>query len=246
MSTYTALVHNSNSFHPISRLLFRLSRSTVELVSGNCSLHLFYQLSSSLFVDPYELAQRQQSYTFVRWGHADLEKPVHAVANSDTNVLINVNVPLSLPEDENGGKQLDVEVPLHARYGVPLTSTSPNVGSGNYQGLVLEPPEAFIACPNGFLPPERGQELSTPPAHLSESQLREADLAPEATHFTHIPHSLSDHPVNIIRIPTGHEQYLLLVQSGTAIVILLSFFCVSIVAVRTAVRLSSGAHTKTE
>lgn len=141
----TVEVHNSNSFHPVSKASFRLARSLTEFTSGNCSVHLFYRLPSSLFVDPYELAQRQELYTFVKWGQVDLEKPVHAVANSDTDVLVNVPCPPIPSTDVNKEMEVTVEVPLHARYGFPIPGESFSGTAGNYRDIVLDFPKAFVA-----------------------------------------------------------------------------------------------------
>jgi hypothetical protein len=141
MSTVSTFLHNPSSFHPISRVNFKLEpRNTRD---SRCSLNLVYKLPPLLFVDPYELAQRHTSYAFVKWGITELEKPMHAIAGSDTKILLTVNMPSHSEETET--VQFDVEVPLHARY-LPPSSKGESIPSGNYRHIPLERPQSFFAC----------------------------------------------------------------------------------------------------
>jgi len=147
MSTISTVIRNPSSFHPISRIIFDLeSHSTDKSEIERCSLHLLYKLIPSIFIDPYELGQRQLSYTFMYWGPTELEKPTHAVQTSDTNVLLTIN----LPHGEDTTFQFDVDVPLHARYLVPLSKDAPLLDSRSYRNLPFERPQAFFACPGSL------------------------------------------------------------------------------------------------
>lgn len=153
MSSVSSTIQNPNSFHPISLVSFTISPQTS--LSESCSLHLLYRLSPSIFIDPYELSQRQHSYTFTNWGKTELEKPVHAIENTDAHVLFTINVPsppAASPHSESGeaeGIHFDVEVPLHARYLAPLSKEVPREESGSYRHIPVERPQAFFACPSG-------------------------------------------------------------------------------------------------
>jgi phosphatidylinositol glycan class X len=122
--------------------------SDADFIKDKCSLHIYYQLPSSVFIDPYELVQRGEEYTFFQWGHADLEKPVHAVEESNVSFLLNVKPPQTWLDDVSA-LSLDVKVPLHARYGIPSPSISPKPPTGTYHDIVLQFPKAFIACEKG-------------------------------------------------------------------------------------------------
>jgi hypothetical protein len=135
---------STKGFHTtsITRLALRGSRPPL------CNLHLYFTLSAQLFVDPYELDLRRASYTFQRFGGGNLEAPVFA-SGSGHGAPSGLLLDLIIPEERRGGDEeeggsvvvLSVEVPLHARYGVPKTE-----GRELIDKVVLPPPEAFWAC----------------------------------------------------------------------------------------------------
>ncbi|KXN83098.1 hypothetical protein AN958_01849 [Leucoagaricus sp. SymC.cos] len=238
MATVEANIQNSNSFHPKSLVTFDLSQS--ETVSESCSLHLLYKLSPSLFIDPYELAQHQESYTSTQWGDIELEKPVHAVQDSDTNLLVTVNQ--RLRNEGTTSMRFEVEVPLHARYLAPSSQDVPGEELGNYRHVPLERPQAFFACPKG---PD--QESAPPPIHISATQLAAANLSSSIIQFIHIPYS-SNYPVDFVRVPVGRQEHLFGVQVTTSVIILLIFLWVTSATIHAARRLISGStsgHLKT-
>lgn len=105
----------------------------------SCTLHLYFSLPTQLFADPYELAHRRASYAFERFGGGNLEAPVFAAgAGGPSGLLLDVVV---VPVADEGIVEIEVEVPLHARYGVPKS------GGDLMDEVVLPPPEAFWACP---------------------------------------------------------------------------------------------------
>ena len=111
--------------------------------SHSCTLHLYFTLPAQLFVDPYELAHRQASYTFERFGGGNLEAPVFApAAGGPSTLLLDLIIPESVDKvDKGDGNVFSVEVPLHARYGAPQS------GGELMDKVVLPPPAAFWACP---------------------------------------------------------------------------------------------------
>lgn len=226
MSTVSTVIRNPSSFHPISRITFDLESHSTE--AEHCSLHLLYKLISSFFIDPYELGQHHESYTFVQWGPTELEKPTHAVQNSDTNVLLTIN----LPHEEDKMLRFDVDVPLHVRYLAPLPMDAPLLDSRSYQHLPFERPQAFFACPRDF-----GQESpSVPPTHIPATQLNEANLMLNITQFIHIPY-LPNNPTDVIHIPVGKRGDLVAVQVTTAAVVLLTFLWVGAATIQLSQRL---------
>jgi len=173
MSTISTVIRNPSSFHPISRITFDLESHNTE--AEHCSLHLLYKLIPSIFIDPYELGQRQASYTFMQWGPTELEKPTHAVQTSDTNVLFTIN----LPHEEDTIFRFDVDVPLHVRYLVPSSKDEPFLDSRGYRNLPFEGPQAFFACP---------RSLFSPPSHPWTHSIETSRLWPRIIFGTTGPH----------------------------------------------------------
>ncbi|KAF8871350.1 hypothetical protein BD779DRAFT_1478292 [Infundibulicybe gibba] len=54
----------------------------------DCTCHIYLALPAAMFVDPYELALYHEIFTFEYWGTRDLERPVAAVSQADSLVLI--------------------------------------------------------------------------------------------------------------------------------------------------------------
>lgn len=130
----------TKGFHTTSTTRFALRGSRAR----SCTLHLYITLPAELFADPYELAHRRASYTFERFGAGDLEAPVFAsAAGGPSALLLDVYIPDKMDQDQGEGDAnvLSVEVPLHARYGVPKS------GGELIDEVMLPPPVAFWACP---------------------------------------------------------------------------------------------------
>jgi hypothetical protein len=110
-------------------------------------LYLYLTLLAELFADPYELAHRHASYAFERFGGGNSEAPVFAPAASGPSVLLlDVNIPegvdnMDQDQDQGNGNVFSIEVPLHARYGVPKS------GGELIHEVMLPPQVAFWACP---------------------------------------------------------------------------------------------------
>lgn len=100
----------------------------------DCSLHILHILPPRIFVDPYELANYNNFYTFKIWGTSNLELPVTVVGSEGSAVLLDVVLSKTL---ESGQRTLVVDVPLHVRYG----SLDQPVA------LEVPGPTCFWACP---------------------------------------------------------------------------------------------------
>jgi hypothetical protein len=123
--------------------------STTRIQRGSyphsCTLHLYFDLPAQLFADPYELGHRHGSYTFERFGGGNLEAPVFAPsAGGPSGLLLDVIIPGGGGGESRDDKDvLSIEVPLHARYGVPKRDVE------LIDEVVLPPPQAFWACARG-------------------------------------------------------------------------------------------------
>lgn len=138
MSLHTALRPN-RGFHGslISNITLSHSHRRPE-----CTLHILYVLPPIAFIDPYELELRSDQYTYHYEGTRNLELPIVAVDRDKPGVLL---VDVNDVTKKGGNGHLEVEVPLHFRYGVPLEeceSSKEAVERGS-----LEQPWGFITCP---------------------------------------------------------------------------------------------------
>jgi len=160
MSYITTNVSPSQGFHPISTTVVHFSTSLSSSLT-QCSLHLYFKLPPLLFIDPHELAQRNNTYTFHHWGSRDLEKPVHALREAErgSEVLLYVKLASSIDDDrkrpESGSASANtvsqkwnvtVELPMHLRYGVPAPASSTSRSEKPYEHVHVDTPIAFLLC----------------------------------------------------------------------------------------------------
>ncbi|KAF8871033.1 PIG-X [Infundibulicybe gibba] len=106
----------------------------------DCTCHIYLALPAAMFVDPYELALYHEIFTFEYWGTRDLERPVAAVSQADSLVLIS-------PRDTNNRtREITVDIPIHSRYGDLRLYERPGWNVG-YQEVALEHPYGLMRCP---------------------------------------------------------------------------------------------------
>lgn len=131
--------------HPVSTSIIHLV-GTSRLYDA-CTLHLLYTLPPLLFVDTHELSQRDASYGFKHWGTPDLERPVHALPDEISELLLTVRLP-EAGADSDAETVVQVDVPMHLRYGAPKAPESSGVVQTKpYLPLEVEWPQAFLRCP---------------------------------------------------------------------------------------------------
>ncbi|KAI9507423.1 PIG-X [Russula earlei] len=208
----------------------------------SCTLYLYFTLPAQLFVDPYELAHRRAYYTFERFGGGNLEAPVFAHgAGGPSGLLLDVIVPESVNDDEadeGDGRTLSVEVPLHARYGVPKAKMEGEL----IDEVVFPPPEAFWAC--------REQERRAGGSQAKRAQVPDAlrdavKLAPAFRDgaepmFVLVPRAKSVR-AQTLRVPVGDAGDVAVVETGTVIAILFAF----VYLLRNIARASRGKRADT-
>lgn len=84
--------------------------------ANDCTLHLLHVLPADCFIDPYQLKEHQDAFSFQLWGTSNLELPTSAVPSNGSVLLITSNRPEGdLSEDD----QVTIRVPLHMRYSRP-------------------------------------------------------------------------------------------------------------------------------
>ncbi|KAE9406059.1 hypothetical protein BT96DRAFT_915557 [Gymnopus androsaceus JB14] len=106
---------------------------------SRCSMHMYYKFPVLVFVDPYELANYQNIYSFEHHGNANLELPVAAMDSNGTSLLLTLT---------SVAPQLEVPVPLHLRYGEISHSNSET-----HRTAEIAWPDLILSCPSpGKLP----------------------------------------------------------------------------------------------
>ncbi|KAF8502383.1 PIG-X [Russula emetica] len=221
----SSTLNPTKGFHTTSTTRFALRGSRAH--ARSCTLHLYLTLPAQLFADPNELAHRHASYTFERFGGGNLEAPVFAPAASGPSaLLLDVNIPEgvvdNVDQDEGGdGNEFSIEVPLHARYGVPKK------GGELIDEVMLPPPVAFWTCPQEKESGSSGAKQTQVPSVLQVA------LKDETSTLVLIPHAGSMRG-QTLRVPVGDSGDVAVVETVTVVVILLAF----VYLLRTIVRAS--------
>ncbi|TFK19113.1 hypothetical protein FA15DRAFT_674705 [Coprinopsis marcescibilis] len=210
-----------------------------------CSTYIYYRFLPLLFVDANELALRHAQYTLVGLrgrGNRELERPVHALLpeppssypgeddTDDIELVIRVeDSPTAADYD------LQVQLPVHVRYAEPTSE-------GGYLHQVIPNPQAFLLCP--ATNSSSTTCADTPPylAYLTQShpEFFQPDRTP--CFSSQIQPSSSEGHAGLlsIRVPLGKTQDLPIVELGTSITILLSFFWILYASIKTYSRLASA------
>ncbi|OSD02743.1 hypothetical protein PYCCODRAFT_1467438 [Trametes coccinea BRFM310] len=193
------------------------------------TLHVVHDLDPHIYADQYELAQRP-GYSSVLWGTTDLEKPVSAVPQNGSVLLLTADTSHVL---SGTPVNLTLEVPLHARYGRPVAGADEK---DTFYHIHLRRPIGFVAG-------EIGSAAEMPAALRPYASFHGWPSPP----LSLIPDTAPNDPMEVI-IPVGVLQHLAWVDVGTAVVMIAMFFYLLHAALRTARRLSVKVKvsTKTE
>jgi GPI mannosyltransferase 1 subunit X len=124
--SFTFRVHPRKGFHPTLTTSIAATPPT-----SHCKLFISHKLPPHVIVDQYELALRSKQYSAQIWGNTDLELPF--VAGSHGSLLLLRILELS--------GNTTIELPLHMRYGIPLSKA-------RYGEVPLSSPLPFWACPD--------------------------------------------------------------------------------------------------
>ena len=114
-----------------------------------CSLYLQYRLPPLLFVDAYELAMRTRDYnvTSLRGsGSKELEKPVHALPVSSEPDGVELVIQKTLPADTHPTREIQVQLPIHVRYGKADPAGSTIVDFSSPQIVLVCPRDSHGTC----------------------------------------------------------------------------------------------------
>jgi len=128
-TTISSTIHPDYGFH--RNFLTKISSSNWDKYA-DCHLYLYYKLPVLAFVDPYELANYRDLFTFHHHGNSNLELPVVAMDSEGSSLMLNVT---------HSGADLEVQVPFHLRYGEPALD--------GFVFAEVPMPDAFFSCPSG-------------------------------------------------------------------------------------------------
>ncbi|KAF8622824.1 hypothetical protein AX15_006740 [Amanita polypyramis BW_CC] len=216
MSRLTSALHPEHGSHIAATTTIQISEQQRQWLE-NCTGHLVYTLPPLVFIDKYELANYHESYSFQHWGTSNLEYPVFAVDQSDSILLLNIR-PI------HDAEVVQIRVPLHLRYGKPVSDGSP------YEETKMRWPEGVFACPTSVAGPE--------PSNLPDKVVK--FITQNLTHsLSFVPIEPSGKPEHVLRVPVGRSDDLKVVGFGTVLSICLFFYYLIRVVKRVAVRLQS-------
>ncbi|KAK7044508.1 RBR-type E3 ubiquitin transferase [Favolaschia claudopus] len=204
------------SYHPVFRT--RISAPGHK----NCTLNLRFELPPLIFVDPYELGNRADTYSYKYAGPLNLELPVFALGEDDSQ---NSTLLVTSAESLSREGALELDAPLHVRY--PHTRATGTA----FQETKLSWPDAFLACP-------LSGSTSRPQAELPKMPTEFAD-AFEGKIIVRLWPLEGVIPVETVRTPAGNTADVRTVELGTAVVIISAFLFLVHAVWRTVTRLGS-------
>ncbi|KAG7451437.1 uncharacterized protein BT62DRAFT_927143 [Guyanagaster necrorhizus] len=181
----------------------------------SCYLYLLLTLPPLVFVDPYELANYKDSYTFHHAGPSNLELPVSAIGPDNSHVLVNVS--------HKAVTEGALQIPLHLRYGQVSASMD------GFHAVDVSMPEGYVIC--------EGRAGSDAESYMPE------DFA-ALFRRSNISHLLPSETVFYVQVPVGRLGDISQVEMGTTFTILLCFAYLIYTSYKTAVRLGNTEHLK--
>ncbi|KAK0446116.1 PIG-X [Armillaria borealis] len=211
MASLSSTIHPSYGFHPTVTTSFRGIS-----VEPSCSLFLLLTLPPLVLVDPYELANYKDSYTFRHAGPSNLELPVSAIGPSNSHVFVNVS--------RRAVKEGSLQIPLHLRYG--------NVSVDGFQAVDVSVPEGYVIC--------EGRADSDAGSYIPE----EFTAFFRQSNISRLSPSLASDAVFHVQAPVGRPDDASQVELGTAVTILLCFAYLAYTSYKTALRLGNTKHRK--
>ncbi|KAK3060603.1 hypothetical protein LTS18_008178 [Coniosporium uncinatum] len=177
--TYSARFQQPTGLHPHLLLSFPRYSLKPPVEDAGCSLHTYLTLSSTFFIDKYQLQDPLfMSSVNLRalrsvGGETDLEAPDYTVKAWGSAALLELATPPN--ENEHGeNAQWTVDIPLHLRY------LSPSHNNSGHADASLPWPVVFWACTA-----EDGTKMSSSP--FDRTNLGYESLFGERTYFYHVP-----------------------------------------------------------
>jgi len=209
--SYTAKFLSPTGLHPTLRLTINADNLDPPPL-GNCALHSYLALPSTLFPDKYQLSSplflesKGLKALHSVSGETDLEAPVWAVDKWGSAMLIE----LSAPQE---GQEMFADIPLHLRYYGPSDT--------GISEAEIPWPVTFWACTA-----EEGTKMTVNP--FDRVNLGYESLFGPKTMFYHLKPALplkgnSSRYVEPLSIPVLRTVTASYIEPGTILVILLGF-----------------------
>ncbi|KAK0485043.1 PIG-X [Armillaria novae-zelandiae] len=211
MASLSSTIHPSYGFHPTVTTNFHGIS-----MEPSCRLFLLLTLPPLVFVDPYELANYKDSYTFHHAGPSNLELPVSAIGPSNSHIFVNAS--------HRAVKDGSLQIPLHLRYG--------EVSVDGFQAVDVSVPEGYVIC--------EGRADFDAGSHIPE----EFTAFFRQSSVSRLSPSLGLDSVFHIQAPVGRPEDASQVERGTAVTILLCFIYLAYTLYRTTLRLGDTNHAK--
>ncbi|OVA02881.1 Glycosylphosphatidylinositol-mannosyltransferase I [Macleaya cordata] len=134
------LIGEGSHRHLFSSIKFNIQPETIsELPAHFCEAVVIDRLPAGVFADPFELqhlVQRGVFFDAAVFGDTNLELPT-ALSNRSV-VEVHMDIGHNILSRHNNGLEINVELPLHARY--------PPLGGSGYSRVVMDSPDLFIRC----------------------------------------------------------------------------------------------------
>ncbi|KAI8987091.1 PIG-X [Pilobolus umbonatus] len=194
MSVIHSELLNAHSFHPKILTHIPIDREYAEY---NCYLDIIYVLPPSVFVDPYQLRDLENSIGAVTvLGEHDLELPLQRVKEMRGSIVF-------LRHSSISTSSLQIELPIHLRYQQPEYHQ-------DHQNITIEAPYAGWTCVDNsvdIIPPYPPLEdiYSLIPHH------------PSSAYFIQVK---SDDKPLLLSVPVGKAEDMPMVTVGTAVTVM--------------------------
>ncbi|KAJ2315900.1 protease B nonderepressible form [Coemansia sp. RSA 2704] len=205
----TARIADFASFHPSIKVSANFPEKPVTALES-CRVNTLLALPRAYFFDPYQLHQhyddRQLDAEYQHFGRVELEKPAEAVPSWGSLLV--------LAQEPRQQQQLNVTVPIHARYRLPPIH-EPTVGyhgepaGTSHVDLTLPPPISAVVCPA-----DRSQSGAADESIVSKLRIRlavfdELGLDPVG------PLQIAPDTDMLLRMPVPDTRHATLIQAST-------------------------------
>ncbi|KAJ2356764.1 hypothetical protein GGF43_001871 [Coemansia sp. RSA 2618] len=197
-----------SSFHPSLLVSTDAHAQSLRRASA-CRLNTLLVLPRTYFFDPYQLRQQHDDgllkVDYQHYGQTELERPAEAVPTWGSVLVLS---------QADQASQLNLTVPIHARYRLPPVHEQTVGFHGEPTGethvdLTLPPPISAIVCPTDDLPSAANNNAILANLHVRLALFDELGLTPVGTL------QLAPDADTLLRMPVPGTDHASLVQACT-------------------------------
>ncbi|KAJ2370913.1 hypothetical protein IW150_004848 [Coemansia sp. RSA 2607] len=204
----TTRTRNFSSFHPSLHLVAHADHIP-RLASADCRIDVLAVLPPTYFFDPYELHEQRAKLgeDHRHYGPVELEKPAEAVSSWGSVLHLWQHPHLT---------DLDLVVPIHARYRLPpvlerTVGYAGEPGGSTHVDTALLPPIAAVMCPAAEFPRFQSGNAILDKLVVRLALLDELDLAAFSVLET------SPDTDTLVRMPVGDATHASLIRTATLV-----------------------------